>query len=243
MFSGKLSNLKKEATLQLSNKKGIFAFLITTLFLPALYSCAPAKENAVRNAFLDYTGSYVIYISKKDFSLTVYNKELKPVKTYKIAYGQNPDLKNKIYAGDNRTPEGLYCINEILSMDAQSTSESYRKIKSMNKVYFTAKDGHTKFGKNNVDLGDNAFGPRYYGIDYPNESDIKHYNQRIEKNEIKPVKGKIPVIGSGIAIHGNTDELSIGKAASNGCIRMYNNDIVELEDYIRINMPVIISSH
>ncbi len=242
MFSGKSSNLKKEATRQLNNQNRIISFFITALLMPALYSCAPAKENAIRNAFRDYSGNYIIYISKKDFTLSVYNKDLKPVKTYRIAYGQNPDLSNKIHTGDNRTPEGVYHINEILSMDAHSSSMSYQKIKSMNKVYFRAKDGHTKFNKNDVDLGDNAFGPRYYGIDYPNESDIKLYNQRVEKKEIKPIKGKIPVIGSGIAIHGNTDELSIGKAASNGCIRMYNNDIVELEDYIRINMPVIISS-
>ena len=41
----------------------------------------------------------------------------------------------KLYQGDDRTPEGIYEINELLSMDAGKDSESYRKLLNMNKVF------------------------------------------------------------------------------------------------------------
>lgn len=41
-------------------------------------------------------------------------------------------------------------------------------------------------------------------------------------------------------IHGTTNESSIGRAASHGCIRMYNKDIRELYDIVPIGTPVII---
>lgn len=217
-------------------------FILVFFISSSLVSCKSAREDAVKNAFMNYSGNHVIFVSKKDFTLTVYGKDLKPVKVYRAGYGQNPDRKSKIHSGDNRTPEGLYHINEILSMDANTSSPAYQKLKILNRVYFRAKEGHSKYERPGVDLGDNAYGPRFYGIDYPNESDIKRYNQRIENNEIKSVKGKVPGIGYGIAIHGNSDEFSIGKTTSNGCVRLFNNDIVELENYIIMGMPVIISA-
>lgn len=41
-------------------------------------------------------------------------------------------------------------------------------------------------------------------------------------------------------IHGTTNQNSIGRAASHGCIRMYNKDIGELYDIVSIGTPVII---
>ncbi len=41
-------------------------------------------------------------------------------------------------------------------------------------------------------------------------------------------------------IHGTTNQNSIGRAASHGCIRMYNKDIRELYDIISVGTPVII---
>jgi len=43
-------------------------------------------------------------------------------------------------------------------------------------------------------------------------------------------------------IHGTTSEWSIGRAASHGCIRMYNNDIKELYNTVPIDTPVIITN-
>lgn len=43
-------------------------------------------------------------------------------------------------------------------------------------------------------------------------------------------------------IHGTTREWSIGRAASHGCIRMYNKDIEELYNTVQIDTPVLITN-
>jgi len=43
-----------------------------------------------------------------------------------------------------------------------------------------------------------------------------------------------------IYIHGTNEEGLIGQAASHGCIRMLNNDIIELFDQVDVNTPVYI---
>lgn len=47
--------------------------------------------------------------------------------------------------------------------------------------------------------------------------------------------------GTTYAIHGNSNERSIGKSVSRGCIRMHNNDIQWLFDHVRTGTPVIIA--
>ena len=39
-------------------------------------------------------------------------------------------------------------------------------------------------------------------------------------------------------IHGTNNPISIGKAVSNGCIRTYNNNIIELYNLVTIGTPV-----
>lgn len=48
--------------------------------------------------------------------------------------------------------------------------------------------------------------------------------------------------GSVYGIHGNNNPWSIGTNASLGCIRMINNDVVELYDYIPIDSPIWIGT-
>ena len=45
--------------------------------------------------------------------------------------------------------------------------------------------------------------------------------------------------GDEYAIHGTNRPESIGKAASYGCIRMYNRDIVDLFDRVAVGTPVV----
>ncbi len=203
-------------------------------------SCGDSKKESLKRAFSDYRGRYAILINKKQFTLEVFDSGFNKINTYKIGYGHNPDMKAKLYEGDNRTPEGMYEINEILSMDAGKESESYRKILNMNKFFFSKSKGYHKFGNPDADLGDNAYGPRYYGINYPNEADLLNYKNAADKGEIPLVNGKPAEPGYGIAIHGNNDEDSIGHFCSSGCIRMYNRDIIDLEKYIMLKTPVII---
>lgn len=44
---------------------------------------------------------------------------------------------------------------------------------------------------------------------------------------------------SGIRFHGTSDVGSIGTAASHGCVRMFNEDVLELYDIVEIGTPII----
>ena len=220
-------------------------FLLTMIFPVILYSETGIRSNEekkLRKAFDGFSGRYVIYVNKKKFSLTVYNNRLKAVKKFKIGYGLNPDKKPKLYLGDERTPEGKYKVTEILSLRADRSSEAYQKLKALNRIYFRAKHGYYKFGREDEDLGRKSFGPRLFRLDYPNNDDVKRYNEALAKGEI-PVSedGSVQPIGSGIGIHGNNDPPSIGHLSSGGCIRLYNRDVIKLDKYIEIDTPVIIS--
>ena len=217
--------------------KNVYLILLMTLMIN---SCGETKMDSLKKVFSSYRGSYALVIIKKQFTLEVYNSSYERVNSYKIGFAHNPDMKPKLFEGDNRTPEGIYEINEILSMDAGKDSESYRKILNMNKVFFKKSKGYHKYGQPESDLGDNAYGPRYYGINYPNETDAKNYRKALDKGEIPVVNGAPLDIGYGIAIHGNNDEDSIGHLCSSGCIRMFNRDVVDLEKYIMLSTPVII---
>ncbi len=217
--------------------------IIICMILPLLSAaCSDDRRDALKKAFESYPGKYAIVIVKKDFSLTVYGRDLEPVQTYRIGYGSNRDMMPKLYEGDDRTPEGAYTVNEILSMDAGKETASYKKLKMMNGIYFRASAGFHRYGRPGEDLGDNAYGPRFFGIDYPNSADRERYESGLKKGLVPEVRGKAAGIGYGIAIHGNNDEDSIGGLCSSGCIRMYNRDVVEMEKYITIDSPVLIFS-
>jgi murein L,D-transpeptidase YafK len=219
----------------------VFAFLSLCVLL-ALQPACVSKETRIRRAFNGFSGRYVVFVSKKNFSIEVFNRRLEPVAGYRIALGANRDRKAKLYEGDNRTPEGLYRVNEILSMDADKKSPSYKTLRKMNRKFFRARDGHCKFGMPGVDLGDNAYGPRFFGLDYPNGDDRKRYRRALRSGDIPRMRdGKAAGIGWGIGIHGNNDENSVGNLSSNGCLRMYNRDVVEFEQYIQMGTPVILS--
>ncbi len=214
-------------------------FLIMILSL-LFVSCKEGKDKIPAHIFDGTNARFAIVISKKKFVLSVYDTDFKKVASYKVGYGLNPDMLPKLFQNDKRTPEGMYRIDEILSMDASRETESYRKIKYMNGVYFSSKAGYSKFNNPEADLGDNAYGPRFLSIDYPNEKDRERYSKALEKGEIPFEKGSPFAIGYGIAIHGNNDEASIGHLSSSGCVRMYNRDIVELDRFVEIGTPVFI---
>ena len=212
--------------------------IILILFIFVL--CCSNNEDLMISAINKYNKKYLIFINKTDFTLRVFNRKLERVASYSIGYGKNPDKKAKMHVNDDRTPEGEYHITEILSMDVSEESWGYKKLSKMNQVFFKAREGHHKYGKADVDLGRNAYGSRFFSINYPNEADQHRYNEMIKNGTIKKRNEKIPGIGYGIGIHGNTDEASIGFLCSSGCIRMYNNDVIELDKYIQIGTPVII---
>lgn len=218
-----------------------YFILLLVVFLISSISACSGKTDRIKAVFQKHKQKYLIYITKKNFLLEIYDRNSMKIAEYTIAYGENPDTEPKLHEGDNRTPEGEYHVNEILSMDSERNSDGYRKLYAMNKVYFRASQKHHKFDNPGVDLGDNAYGPRFFSINYPNEKDKVRYNENIINGKIKGKNGRTPGIGYGIGIHGNNDSPSIGHLASSGCIRMYNNDVIELDRYIQIGTPVIIS--
>ncbi len=227
----------------MKNNRGLLTtFIIATIFLYSV-GCVKGegKKEAVRKAFEGFKGQYVLYASKKTHILEVFARNGERVASYKIAYGLNPDRKPKLCEGDNRTPEGNYRIKEILSMDAEKKSEAYQKLRRMNGIYFYARHGHFKYNNPKADLGDNAYGPRFFLIDYPSQRDWERYRDALKKGAVPVKNGKVRGIGYGLAIHGNADPESIGHLASSGCLRMYNQDIIELEQYVQLGTPVIIS--
>jgi hypothetical protein len=52
--------------------------------------------------------------------------------------------------------------------------------------------------------------------------------------------GFVTVAGGVIGFHGTPTLNSIGRAASHGCVRMRNEDVVQLFDQVEINTPVIV---
>jgi lipoprotein-anchoring transpeptidase ErfK/SrfK len=42
-----------------------------------------------------------------------------------------------------------------------------------------------------------------------------------------------------IRFHGTPNEASIGQAASNGCVRMFNADVIELYDIVPSGTPIV----
>ncbi len=217
--------------------------VFTVVALAALLSapaCGNGPEPEIRKAFEGFKGNYVLSVEKRSFTLRVHDRRGGVAAEYRIAYGLNPDRSTKLHAGDNRTPEGVYRIVEMLSMDADPSSAAYRKLRAMNSVYFRARDGHFKYDRPNVDLGDNAYGPRFFLLDYPQGRDRARYEAAVAAGAVPRVRGEYAPIGHGIAIHGSNDEASIGHPATSGCVRMFNRDIIELEKYLVIGTPVII---
>ena len=49
----------------------------------------------------------------------------------------------------------------------------------------------------------------------------------------------LTLTGGEYAIHGTNRPMTIGTAASFGCIRMYNRDIVDLFDRVSVGTPVV----
>lgn len=111
-------------------------------------------------------------------------------------------------------------------------------LQSMNKQYYSAKAGFKKYGSEE-DAGDNVFGPVFLELNYPNNDDLERFAEAVRKGVISESElTRKP--GRGIAIHGTNDPASIGHEASLGCIRMKNEDALELLKYVERGTIVII---
>lgn len=89
---------------KLRNKASYDEFKKAYLTYRNLSKLSPEYKNLQQNPALTK-----IIIDKKTYTLTVYLND-KPVRAFPIAYGGNPDGKNKQAVGDSRTPEGTFKI-------------------------------------------------------------------------------------------------------------------------------------
>lgn len=206
-----------------------------------MYKKYDINSTKVLKALLKTDKKYMIYIKKKFFKLFIINKEREIIKVFTISVGKKKKFLPKIHQGDNGTPEGLYSVIEILSLDADKKLETYRKLRRMNYVYFKATNGHYLWGKPDKDAGRKVYGRRFFRLDYPNKQDNKNYAGLKRKGLIPKNKdGEYAGQGTGIGIHGTNDPASIGHRISSGCIRMKNEDVVLLDKYIELGVQVYI---
>ena len=127
-------------------------------------------------------------VDKGAHTLTLFRGD-EVVRQYGIAVGKNPG--DKARAGDNRTPEGTFPVQQV-----------------HNAAHWVHDFGD---GKGVVE---GAYGPLFIRLGTP------------------PWKG--------IGIHGTHDPLSIGTNATEGCVRMRNDELLELAEMLEIGTPVTI---
>jgi murein L,D-transpeptidase YafK len=217
-----------------------------------------------------YGKTYFLYVDKKINKLYLIDKKLKVWRRYVVATGMKEgdklyesDLKtpagvyvvteiyqyhepwymNRIKEKINILPEGSK-TREIYVKYYGKLQASYRrnikKIKALNAAYLKAEEGHVKYGTGES-LGYNAYGPVFIRLDYPNDYDFEKYEQAKDEGLIprRPdLNFKGP--GGGIAIHGTNDNGSLGFRSSAGCVRMKNEQIRELSEYVMEGTLVII---
>ena len=131
-----------------------------------------------------------IVISKQDMKLRRYDFKGTVLEEYPIACGRN--YGHKIRRGDNKTPEGVFTVQQI--QDASAWTH---------------------------DFGDG-------------------------KGQIKGAYGshfiRLKTGFQGIGIHGTHAPESIGTRATEGCIRLRNEDLLKLVKNIKLSMVVIITT-
>jgi hypothetical protein len=187
----------------------------------------------VRDFFRTHTEETLVCVKKTGFRIVVVDRTLKVLHSAGVALGKNKDLRAKVCADDDRTPEGLYRITQALYADLPQESDGYQRLKRMNAVHFSVREGYFRWNDPKKDLGTNAFGYGFFRLNYPNRRDKDRYVQAVIRGEVpKNVDGGLAGFGFGIGIHGTNDPDSIGHPASTGCIRVRNEDLRAIRRYL-----------
>jgi murein L,D-transpeptidase YafK len=197
----------------------------------------------VKDFFRSYDKPHLVVVRKSVFRLWIVERGGRVVDEAGIAIGRRKDLKPKVYAADDRTPEGLYKIIEAIHQDCPMDSPEYLRLRRMNAVRFLASEGYERWNRRGVDLGTNAYGYGFFRLNYPNQEDRRRYLKAIRAGEVPPKDEKAAEfvgMGNGIAIHGTNDPDSIGHPASTGCIRVRNEDLRRIAAYLEKGSYVLI---
>lgn len=129
-----------------------------------------------------------VVVDKAAHTLTLFRGD-EVIRQYGVAVGKNPG--DKLRAGDNRTPEGAFPVQQI--HDAERWVHDFGD------------------GKGVIE---GAYGPLFIRL------------------ATSPWKG--------IGIHGTHDPDSIGTNATEGCVRMRNDDLLEFSEMLEIGTTVTI---
>lgn len=243
---------------------------VMIIVLLAAVPAYPKKIYELDKYMEGYTKTYFLYIDKKVNKLYLVDKKMKIWRRYPVATGMKEGDKlfendyktpggayliKEVY--QYHEPWYMARIKEkikILPVGSKTRelyvkyygklqaaySRNMARIKALNSEYLRAEDGHVKYGTGES-LGYNAYGPVFMRLDYPNEGDFEKYEVAkdeglVPRNADLNYKGP----GGGIAIHGTNDNASLGFRASAGCVRMKNEQIRELSDYVMEGTMVII---
>ena len=119
--------------------------------------------------------------------------------------------------GTFKTPTGLHTIVEKIGQDAPLGTLFVKK-KNVGSV--------VNINKSDTTLANDEITSRILSL---------------KGEELGINKGsKIDSYARGIYIHGTSDEATIGRPASHGCIRMINQDVIKLFDNVQIGTKVLI---
>ena len=163
-------------------------FIIVVLLLVGNSLSAKMAYKDILDTYNPNTEKGLIYIDKQEMTLTLFSSEGELLMEYPIACGRN--LGHKKRAGDNKTPEGVFYVQQI--QDASKWGHDFKDGKGFIK---------------------HAYGPWFI---------------------------RLKTGFSGIGIHGTHDPDSIGTRATEGCIRLNNENLEKLQPLIDIGMTVVI---
>lgn len=173
-----------------NKKRSNLIFLIVcgvVVILP--YIGAMALHNWYTNKLEEYNKAALIIIDKQNLNLKVIGLDGETKATFGISCGKG--LGNKQDVGDNRTPEGIFRIQDI--QDSSGWKHD--------------------FGDGNGEV-EGAYGPWFIRLC------------------TDPHKG--------IGIHGTHAPNSIGTRATEGCIRLKNEDVAKLRKMVYCGLNVVV---
>lgn len=197
---------------------------IAVLFLFISYSISsqqPFSNAALLELILEYTSAAYPSETLSEFLYVgIRRQKMYHIKNNKI-FSTYPVSTSSKGAGNNvgsfKTPTGLHFIAEKIGDNAPVATLFINK-KNTGKVVPV---NITEVSSNKDEITSRVLS-------------LKGLQQGINKGK------KYDTFARGIYIHGTSDEASIGKPSSHGCIRMKNDDIIELFDLLSVGTKVVL---
>ena len=197
---------------------------IAVLFLFISYSISsqqPFSNAALLELILEYTSAAYPSETLSEFLYVgIRRQKMYHIKNNKI-FSTYPVSTSYKGAGNNigsfKTPTGLHFIAEKIGDNAPVATLFINK-KNTGKVVPV---NITEVSSNKDEITSRVLS-------------LKGLQQGINKGK------KYDTFARGIYIHGTSDEASIGKPSSHGCIRMKNDDIIELFDLLSVGTKVVL---